>query len=515
MAVQVGGGRKNFRGTARRSALWRDGGHQYDAVHRRHARAADYFHGRGAPALDRRFPSSGARCTLTERLRRFRSTSRDNSSDGPADRRRDLGAQAPGGIPERHGHVYLRASKVVPYGRVAQIMAAVTAGWFQKGGAGHRADQSIAGSGFGRAAVILGLGGLERAARDDAGSPHPRLCGSAEVRGQSRNLSIPVETVSLNELNQIMARRTPGRMSRRRGPWSRSACTEAAPSRQRRLRVTPLARVSAAAQTGASASPAGTAAKAGRERAGPARAAERCSRRSRSHEIAKALEREKSEPQPEPVWSYDPNAIAKIIGQPKPQSAATASNGPGNATPLGLPHHDAPRMSVSMASALDAWLTESYLNWTPPPVMPDGDIYVAQIETVFNPDGTLDAPGPPQSAKRPCLAPTPRAPCGRSGNAIRCARPPVRACLSRSGRSRPSTSIRVKPKVEPPPQAESAMKLTSIGFLLFAVALAAGPSSATGFSVYDRVASRRRRRLLLPPVRPGALSSPLRPRRGP
>ena len=38
-------------------------------------------------------------------------------------------------------------------------------GRFQEGGAGHRADQSIARSGFGRAAVILGLGGLERAAR--------------------------------------------------------------------------------------------------------------------------------------------------------------------------------------------------------------------------------------------------------------------------------------------------------------------------------------------------------------
>jgi hypothetical protein len=111
-------------------------------------------------------------------------------------------------------------------------------------------------------------------------------------------------------------------------------------------------------------------------------------------QIAKALEREKSEPQPEkpkPARVFDPNAIAKLIGQTKPSTTSTASN-TGNPTPQGLPHHDAPRMSVSMASALDAWLTESYLNcWTPPPVMPEGDVYVAQIKVVFNPDGSLSA----------------------------------------------------------------------------------------------------------------------------
>jgi colicin import membrane protein len=49
-------------------------------------------------------------------------------------------------------------------------------------------------------------------------------------------------------------------------------------------------------------------------------------------------------------------------------------------------------MSVSMASALDAWLTESYLNcWTPPPGMPEGDVYVAQIKVVLNVDGSLSA----------------------------------------------------------------------------------------------------------------------------
>ncbi len=108
-------------------------------------------------------------------------------------------------------------------------------------------------------------------------------------------------------------------------------------------------------------------------------------------QIAKALEREKGEPRPKPERVYDSNAIAKLIGQPKPSSTSTASSA-GTATPQGLPHHNAPRMSLSLASALDAWLTESYLNcWIPPPVMPDGDVYVAEIKVIYNPDGSLSA----------------------------------------------------------------------------------------------------------------------------
>jgi hypothetical protein len=107
--------------------------------------------------------------------------------------------------------------------------------------------------------------------------------------------------------------------------------------------------------------------------------------------IAKLTERDKSEAPPKPTHAYDPNAIAKLIGQTKPSAPSTSSNAAA-ATPQGLPHHDAPRMSVSMASALDAWLTESYLNcWTPPPAMPDGDVYVAQVKVVFNADGSLSA----------------------------------------------------------------------------------------------------------------------------
>ena len=46
----------------------------------------------------------------------------------------------------------------------------------------------------------------------------------------------------------------------------------------------------------------------------------------------------------------------------------------------------------SLAAALDAWLTDAYLNcWTPPPTMPQGDRYIAEVRVDFNPDGTLAA----------------------------------------------------------------------------------------------------------------------------
>ncbi len=107
--------------------------------------------------------------------------------------------------------------------------------------------------------------------------------------------------------------------------------------------------------------------------------------------LPKPAERDKSEAQPKLVRAYDPTSIAKLIGQSKPASPSSPSNTTG-ATPQGLPHHDAPHMSLSMASALDAWLTESYLNcWTPPPSIPEGDVYVAQIKVVFNADGSLSA----------------------------------------------------------------------------------------------------------------------------
>ncbi len=123
----------------------------------------------------------------------------------------------------------------------------------------------------------------------------------------------------------------------------------------------------------------------------PERPKEPAPEKPKPDEIAKVVEHDKAEAQP--THAYDPNAIAKLIAaKPAPASGSgSASNAPA-ATPQGLPHHNAPRMSVSMASALDAWLTESYLNcWTPPPAMPDGDVYVAEIKVVFNPDGSLSA----------------------------------------------------------------------------------------------------------------------------
>jgi outer membrane biosynthesis protein TonB len=107
-------------------------------------------------------------------------------------------------------------------------------------------------------------------------------------------------------------------------------------------------------------------------------------------QIAKVVEHDKTEAKP--THAYDPNVIAKLIGQRPSTPSTTAATNATGATPQGLPHHDAPRMSISMASALDAWLTESYLNcWTPPPTMPEGDVYVAQIKVVLNVDGSLSA----------------------------------------------------------------------------------------------------------------------------
>ena len=114
--------------------------------------------------------------------------------------------------------------------------------------------------------------------------------------------------------------------------------------------------------------------------------------RAKPGQIAKLVQRERSETQTKPgSRNYDPNVIAKLIAPSKPASSSTAL-AQASAVPQGLPHHDAPRMSLSMASALDAWLTESYLNcWTPPPTVPEGDTYVAQIKVIFNSDGSLSA----------------------------------------------------------------------------------------------------------------------------
>ena len=106
--------------------------------------------------------------------------------------------------------------------------------------------------------------------------------------------------------------------------------------------------------------------------------------------LAKLLEKAKTgkTEEPRPQKAYDPNAIAKLIGDTK-SSPEPSTN---SATPLGLPTQHAARMSPSLAAGLDAWLTEAYLNcWTPPPTMPEGERYVAEVRVAFNADGTLAA----------------------------------------------------------------------------------------------------------------------------
>ena len=104
--------------------------------------------------------------------------------------------------------------------------------------------------------------------------------------------------------------------------------------------------------------------------------------------VAKLLEKAKADEPPKPRKAYDPSAIAKLIGQSKAADATPT----GAATPLGLPDHNAQRMSLSQSAALDAWLQEAYLNcWTPPPTMPEGERYIAQVRVEYNADGTLAA----------------------------------------------------------------------------------------------------------------------------
>jgi colicin import membrane protein len=106
--------------------------------------------------------------------------------------------------------------------------------------------------------------------------------------------------------------------------------------------------------------------------------------------LAKLLEKAKDEPTLKAQKTqYDPNAIAKLIGENK---VANADPTPTASTPRGLQSQNAPRMSPSLSAALDAWLTDAYLNcWTPPPSMPQGDRYIAQVQVQFNPDGSLAA----------------------------------------------------------------------------------------------------------------------------
>ena len=99
----------------------------------------------------------------------------------------DLVAKLRGGLAERRRATHL-PSRV--QGRALRARGAdhggCDRGRVQKGGPGDRADQTIAGSGFGRAAVILGFDRLRRNAWRGAGADPVRVRLGAEIRGQPR-----------------------------------------------------------------------------------------------------------------------------------------------------------------------------------------------------------------------------------------------------------------------------------------------------------------------------------------
>jgi colicin import membrane protein len=94
----------------------------------------------------------------------------------------------------------------------------------------------------------------------------------------------------------------------------------------------------------------------------------------------------KSSDTPNDRHTFDVNSIAKMLGQGKPRNLEQEAN----LAPQGTTTGSAQRMSPSMSAALDDWLIDAYLNcWTPPPAMPEGAKYEAQIKVAFNADGTL------------------------------------------------------------------------------------------------------------------------------
>jgi hypothetical protein len=106
----------------------------------------------------------------------------------------------------------------------------------------------------------------------------------------------------------------------------------------------------------------------------------------RPDDIAKALAKDKPDPKPPvaPKSNFDPTAISKLIGQTK---TAEATEKPAS---QGLPNRQSPRMSVSLENGLNEWFRDSYKNcWSLPPSNPSGDNYVFDVRVTFNPDGSL------------------------------------------------------------------------------------------------------------------------------
>ena len=100
--------------------------------------------------------------------------------------------------------VYVRASKTVPYGRVAEIMAEVTIRRLQEGCARHRAPGQVS------ARVLSAEDGSQRTGLAVSGAMHLALLavlvfGFARApRFDDAPESIPVETITSTQLNEIM-----------------------------------------------------------------------------------------------------------------------------------------------------------------------------------------------------------------------------------------------------------------------------------------------------------------------
>ncbi len=112
--------------------------------------------------------------------------------------------------------------------------------------------------------------------------------------------------------------------------------------------------------------------------------------RPKPDEMAKLVAKENSEesakdakePTKPTATAYDPRAIARLIADTKP-----AEGRPSAAR--GEPQH-APRLSPSLEAALDSWFKDAYMNcWSPPPTMPEGDVYIPEVKVQFNNDGSL------------------------------------------------------------------------------------------------------------------------------
>ena len=85
---------------------------------------------------------------------------------------------------------------------------------------------------------------------------------------------------------------------------------------------------------------------------------------------------------------FDANAIAQVLSREPPGQRPSAARDASRVASLGAPTASAPRMSPSMAAAIDGFIIDQYkLCWTPPPGFENR--YLPQIKLTYNTDGTL------------------------------------------------------------------------------------------------------------------------------